>query len=309
MPEGLAIDYDQSLNGTMAAYAQQMVICTGQRDWTSRIENDGENASWGEVVRGLKRLLGRGGQYSDVGRSNLWNRLTLTILQPFNNILLSASSFPASSRALSPSLASAFLFPSFKYFPSIPVDTSPAQGSDTDLSTFLRAFLLPDKLNKMYSSLPLPESKRSELTRVPGLASKFPEAVDIQHSPTILICGHRGRDVRCGIMAPVLEDQFRRVLRARGFVSAGDSSSTVDSPDHANIGLISHVGGHKYAGNVIIYIPPGMTSSPLAGKGIWYGRIEPKHVDGIVEETVLRGRVVADHFRGGVSKDGEILRL
>jgi hypothetical protein len=66
MPEGLPIDHEQALNGTMAAYAQQLVICTDQRDWTSRIENDGENKSWGDLVRGLKRLLSRGGPYLDV---------------------------------------------------------------------------------------------------------------------------------------------------------------------------------------------------------------------------------------------------
>ena len=66
MPEGMAIDYEQPLNGTMAAYAQQLVICTGQSDWTSRIENDGEDKSWGQLVRGLKALLGRGGPYLDV---------------------------------------------------------------------------------------------------------------------------------------------------------------------------------------------------------------------------------------------------
>lgn len=66
MPEGLPIDHEHALNGTMVAYAQQLVICTGQRDWTSRIENDGENTSWGSLVRGLKGLLGRGGPYLDV---------------------------------------------------------------------------------------------------------------------------------------------------------------------------------------------------------------------------------------------------
>lgn len=224
---------------------------------------------------------------------------------------MSASSFAASDKASSPAFASALLFPSFKYFPSIPVDASPGTDAspDTDLSTFLRAFLLPDKLNNMYSSLP--DSKRAELTRVSDLASNFPDAIDLQYSPTILICGHGGRDARCGIMAPVLEDEFRRVLRARGFASAGDGSSAVavDSLDHANVGLISHVGGHKYAGNVIVYIPPGMASNPLAGMGIWYGLVEPKHVQGIVEETVLGGRVVVDRFRGGIRRDGEILRL
>lgn len=121
--------------------------------------------------------------------------------------------------------------------------------------------------------------------------------------------------MRCGVMAPALESEFKRVLQARGFTSADSGGTTVDGPNHANIGIMSHVGGHKYAGNVIVYIPPKMTvrtssePHPLAGKGIWYGRIEPKHVEGLVEETILGGKVVADHFRGGIDKNGDILRM
>lgn len=70
MPEGQPLDYDHPLNGTMAAYAQQIVICTAQRDWTSRIENDGKDQGWGELVRGLKGLMGRGGPYADVSRNH-----------------------------------------------------------------------------------------------------------------------------------------------------------------------------------------------------------------------------------------------
>lgn len=161
----------------------------------------------------------------------------------------------------------------------------------------------------------LPESRRMELTRKPELASEFAGAVDLQKSPVVLICGHGGRDMRCGLMAPVLEDEFRRVLLMKGFTSAGSDNLVIDSPEHAHIGLISHVGGHKYAGNVIVYIPPGMLLEgssiphPLAGNGIWYGRIEPKHVQGLVEKTILRGKVVTDHFRGGIDRNGSILRL
>ncbi|KAJ5092293.1 Aminoacyl-tRNA synthetase class 1a [Penicillium alfredii] len=288
MPEGLPIDHDQALNGTMAAYTQQLLVCTGQRDWTSRIENDGENQGWGNLVRGLKRLLGRGGPYLD----------------PFNNILVTNSSIVPAARSPS-STASAFLFPSFKYIPSIPVDIASSSDSTADLTAFVRAFLLPEKLHEMHSTLP--EAKRADMTRSPELSSKFTEVVDIKYSPTILICGHGGRDMRCGMMAPVLETEFQRVLQSRGFASTGSDAVTVDGPDHANVGLISHIGGHKYAGNVIVYIPPKMTVGesephPLAGKGIWYGRIEPKHVEGIVQKTILTGRVVKDHFRVGATQ-------
>ena len=121
--------------------------------------------------------------------------------------------------------------------------------------------------------------------------------------------------MRCGAMAPALESEFERVLKTQGYTSAGGDGTIIDGPNHANIGLISHVGGHKYAGNVIVYIPPKMTLGestephPLAGKGIWYGRIEPKHVQGIVDETILGGKVVADHFRGGIDRNGDILRM
>lgn len=121
--------------------------------------------------------------------------------------------------------------------------------------------------------------------------------------------------MRCGVLAPALEAEFKRALQARGFTSADSQVTTVDAPTHAHIGLISHVGGHKYAGNVILYIPPKMKLGtslephPLAGKGIWYGRIEPKHVEGLIEETLLGGKVVTDHFRGGIDKKGDILRI
>jgi (2Fe-2S) ferredoxin len=55
----------------------------------------------------------------------------------------------------------------------------------------------------------------------------------------------------------------------------------------------SHVGGHKYAGNVVIYRPQWK-------QGVWYGRVQPKDVPQIFEETVLGGRVIGRFWRGGL---------
>lgn len=63
------------------------------------------------------------------------------------------------------------------------------------------------------------------------------------------------------------------------------------------------------AGNVIIYIPPSFTSNALAGRGIWYGRVEPGHVEGIVAKTIMEGKVIKELFRGGIDQNREILRL
>ena len=65
-PAGLDIEREKDLNGSMAPYAQQVVISTGKSDWTSRIEHDGHGTTWGDFGWNLKALLGRGGKYSDV---------------------------------------------------------------------------------------------------------------------------------------------------------------------------------------------------------------------------------------------------
>lgn len=133
--------------------------------------------------------------------------------------------------------------------------------------------------------------------------------------------------MRCGIFGPILQAEFERVLPLKevqvlkGAVEVGDDSSTEFSEgsnelirNTARIGLISHIGGHRFAGNVILYIPPKTKTKdgeahPLAGCGIWYGRVEPKHVEGIVQETLLKGRVIEEMFRGGIRQGGEILRI
>lgn len=55
------------LNGSMAAYAEQVLISTGREDWKSKIEEEDE----GVLVRQLKSFLGRNGQYSDVSNHDM----------------------------------------------------------------------------------------------------------------------------------------------------------------------------------------------------------------------------------------------
>lgn len=64
-PPDLDIDHEAPLNGTTAAYAEQVLISTGRSDWKSRIEDDDD----GVLVKQLKKFLGRGGKYSDVSTS------------------------------------------------------------------------------------------------------------------------------------------------------------------------------------------------------------------------------------------------
>ena len=62
MPAGLDIEREQSLNGSMAAYAEQVLISTGKPDWTSKTEDETDAV----FLRQMKKFLGRNGKYSDV---------------------------------------------------------------------------------------------------------------------------------------------------------------------------------------------------------------------------------------------------
>lgn len=229
------------------------------------------------------------------------------------------SSFPSSlPKRIELQTSSVYLFPSFKYVPFIP------RVSFDSVEALAKGYLLPEKLHSMHDGLsPI---HRDRLLRKPAYQSLLWGVRDVEDI-VVLICGHKGRDMRCGVMAPVLEQEFSARLPELGVEvltgpveaevpnTAPALTGTVSSSMYTSrIGLISHMGGHKFAGNVIIYLPPHLqvangSAHPLAGYGIWYGRVEPRHVQGIIRETILKGSVIAEKFRGAIKHDGEIVRL
>jgi leucyl-tRNA synthetase len=198
--------------------------------------------------------------------------------------MLTTSSFSTSGPT---ETTTALLFPSFQRLAAIP-------HTPSSFSALATAYLKAPTLHPMHASLS--PAQKALLTRDESAASKLPPPEPITRV-TVLICGHGGRDERCGIMGPLLRTAFRGEFERKG----------VD----ADVGLISHIGGHKFAGNVIIYVPPGLalegSANALAGCGVWYGRVGPEHVEGVVDETVVNGRVIEELFRGGITKDGEML--
>lgn len=178
------------------------------------------------------------------------------------------------------------------------------------LESLTKGFLLPEDLHQAHSVLNPDQQKALE--RQPELQADFPYARPVKEI-LVLICGHGGRDARCGTLGPILQAGFEDQLKKQAFDLTGSEKQLKAGRKPARVGLISHIGGHKWAGNVIIYIPPSLRIKgerhPLAGKGIWYGRVEPGHVEGIVAETVGKANVVKDLFRGGIEQGGKILRL
>lgn len=108
------------------------------------------------------------------------------------------------------------------------------------------------------------------------------EALTGQH---LFVCCHANRDERCGYCGPILADLFADEIRARGL------------QESIQVRRTSHVGGHQYAGNVLIY--PG---------GDWYGYVTPADVERIIEQHLLRGEVLSDLWRGrmGLTRDEQL---
>lgn len=72
------------------------------------------------------------------------------------------------------------------------------------------------------------------------------------HRALILLCSQRTRDARCGQSAPLLRKEFQRHLQPLGLYRDLDD----ERPGGVGIYFISHVGGHKYSANVMVYRRP-----------------------------------------------------
>ncbi|KZP12111.1 hypothetical protein FIBSPDRAFT_168518 [Athelia psychrophila] len=143
----------------------------------------------------------------------------------------------------------------------------------------------------------------------------------LPYSCVILLCSHKKRDNRCSIAAPKLEQAFTHSLESHDWevhTQLEDLEHAVGPPLEAFSGtqeekdadilaqlkalpghqraLIlrnSHIGGHKFSGNAIIYTPQG--------SGVWYGRVTTHDVESIVQHTIIGGEILPPLLRGGVN--------
>lgn len=148
-----------------------------------------------------------------------------------------------------------------------------------DTKQFIRKFLVPEDYVVQATYNPFKKSAGSD--KVLEQAGEFEYTEYPISKGLVLICGHTQRDIRCGKIAPLLEEEFSKVL------------TTEQLLDTVDVGLISHIGGHAYAGNVI-YFPPNRS------KAVWYGRVFPDKVQGIVKETIIGENVIEELYRGNL---------
>ncbi|KAN0008534.1 hypothetical protein ACTFIU_009258 [Dictyostelium citrinum] len=111
--------------------------------------------------------------------------------------------------------------------------------------------------------------------------STFPMEIQVEqlNGKFIFICTHKQKDQRCGYCGPILVDQLKDQIKERSLEKEIQVFGT------------SHVGGHKYAGNVLVF-PPGN----------WYGYVTPDDVTSIIDSTIS-GEIIQKLHRGTMGTD------
>nr|ODN96705.1 hypothetical protein L204_03414 [Cryptococcus depauperatus CBS 7855] len=142
---------------------------------------------------------------------------------------------------------------------------------------------------------------------------------------SFLYSSHKRRDKRCHIAAPLLRAAFHSCLAAHDISIdetgsslinlSGDALEELDGTEQereremgrrireieginggegGEVGIfnINHIGGHRYAGVMLILFPSGAYLS--------YGRVTPQEIPRVVEDTILQGKIVPGLLRNAV---------
>ncbi len=129
-------------------------------------------------------------------------------------ILVTNSDLP--SIATAKKSYSALLIPTNEEFSDIPQDS---------ILLFMKAYLNPK------DSCDLTEEERSK-------AEALFKPIE-NKNPIILVCGHKSRDIRCGLLAPPIIEEFKHILKKEGLIFDADKN-----PSGIKVGTVSHIGGH-----------------------------------------------------------------
>lgn len=103
------------------------------------------------------------------------------------------------------------------------------------------------------------------------------EINDFDGDNLLMVCGHNLRDRRCGLMTS-------EILSQKSFIQ------------QYNVGIVSHIGGHKFAGNIIMYTRSKVDNATTS---VWFRHVTPQVLPTILQE-LKNGRIVQEFYRGSV---------
>ncbi|KAF8559050.1 hypothetical protein OG21DRAFT_1474462 [Imleria badia] len=290
----ISVDMDSDMLGSVKPYRRQVIISTGKSDWHKEVtEAGGTLAAF--LSSANEKLLGDRAQNKDEMAEKGRALLPAGLFTQDDTRRLSIQNGSHNSFSEDPSQETVIVLPDFKVIADIPRSLTGAE------------MLWTTALDPSYGRLGA--QSRSDSLRSWALP----------YSCAILLCSHKRRDKRCAVVAPVLEKTFIHYLEREGWVVHTEledlsrnptlESSLINGPEpeitfeaqlkelggehKALILRTSHIGGHKFAGNVIIYNPQGTS--------VWYGRVTPHDVESIVKNTIINGQVLPPMLRGGLN--------
>lgn len=293
--------------------------------YPAKFKVDMEAKLYGEIDAWATHLLvatGKADWVKDISdeKGSLMEAIAKNCATPDNGKMkLSASNIPVPEEHHDQEVGSqpttTLILPSFKFVDNV----TPALASD-----LIRYFINTAPTTTTPLNAPL---STNSLQSTPLRSRPCP------HAAVILLCSQKTRDIRCGQSAPLLRREFERHLRPLGLYRDLED----DRPGGVGIYFISHVGGHKYAANVIIYRrrdfnwysknqekqdKPVLTEPSAeitsetdnaaeeegANQGIWLARVRPEDCEGIAKFTVLQGKVVKpeSQLRGGFDRERQL---
>ncbi|KAJ1674590.1 hypothetical protein EV182_002968 [Spiromyces aspiralis] len=136
---------------------------------------------------------------------------------------------------------------------------------------FYAANLDEAKLDALIETLRNGKPKSAEL-------SHHCQQVDPGHV-SVFVCTHRSRDSRCGERGTKLLELLRREISQQGLGRK------------VSVWKTSHIGGHKYAANIIVY-----------PRGDWYGGLEPTKENATrLLACLVENEVWWDKWRGAIN--------
>jgi hypothetical protein len=299
-PRKFKIDEEDELFGQIKGWQRHVLVATGKTDWVRDVEDEK-----GSVMESLGKHAGevQGGRLM-ISASNI----------PVPHLHGEGEEGPYGKDRPTRVL----LLPAFQWVEGVTPNTVPE---------FIKGIINTAPTNT--TPLPRPHQQIDPST-LPASISLKP----CPHRTLILLCSQATRDARCGQSAPLLRKELERHLRPLGLYRDLDD----ERPGGVGIYFISHVGGHKYSANMLVYRrgDPRRSVQEQIGNGdaekagsngngvtgsaggvggeagesaeaaqcIWLARIRPEDCENIVRYTVLQGKVVkpASQLRGGFDR-------
>lgn len=229
-PRKFDIDETEELYGHIKGWSTHLLVATGKTDWVRDVADESGS---------IMEAVGKG----DVQPSN-------------GKLMLSASNIPVPDH--SDHCTSVLLLPSWQIIDNVtPANTpqlitdfvNPGPTNNSPFATPHSASLPPSRPPEESSPAEhAPEPAHTPLTRTLSTTPHL-KARPCPHKYLILMCSQKTRDARCGQSAPLLRKEFERLLRPMGLYRDLHD----ERPGGVGIYFISHVGGHKFSANVMVY--------------------------------------------------------